>query len=90
MHDIDRDDLDRWCEYIFFRGVHRTSYARISRGIITDTETQLGQFVVPAPGARIDDSPAARYMRSQKELLPEVHVRVALFLSSVLRRGVIH
>ncbi|KAF5327734.1 hypothetical protein D9619_004534 [Psilocybe cf. subviscida] len=74
VHDVDKDDLDRWCEYIFYRGLYRTSYARISRGIITDTETQIGQFVVPAPGHTVvDDSEPARYRRSRKEVLPIEH-----------------
>ncbi|KJA22967.1 hypothetical protein HYPSUDRAFT_201775 [Hypholoma sublateritium FD-334 SS-4] len=88
VHDVDRDDLDRWCEYIFFRGVHRTAYARLSRGIITDTETQLAQFLVPPPGARIDDAPAARYMRSQKELLPEEHWFPMAYYGDERRGGV--
>jgi hypothetical protein len=63
------------CEYIFYRGLYRTAYARISRGIITDTETQIGQFVVPAPGHNVvDDSDPARYRRSRKEILPVEHV----------------
>ena len=72
----------RRCEYIFYRGLYRTSYARVSRGIVTDTELQVGQFVVPRPGTSIaDDSREARYMRSWKEELPEVHVSM-LYLST--------
>ena len=48
VHDIDKDDMDRWCEYIFYRGLHRTAYARISRGSVTDTELQVGQFAIPS------------------------------------------
>ncbi|KAI0749855.1 Frag1/DRAM/Sfk1 family-domain-containing protein [Daedaleopsis nitida] len=74
VHDIDEEDVDRWCEYIFYRGLYRTSYARVSRGIVTDTEMQIGQFVVPRLGTRVtDDSKDARYMRSFKETLPEDH-----------------
>jgi len=64
------------CEYIFYRGLYRTSYARISRGIITDTETQIGQFVLPRHGHNVtDDSLQVRYLRSRKEELPVEHVR---------------
>ncbi|KAI0350036.1 hypothetical protein OH77DRAFT_1431428 [Trametes cingulata] len=74
VHDIDADDYDRWCEYIFYRGLYRTSYARVSRSTITDTEMQIGQFVVPKPGEVIvDDSKEARYMRAWKEELPVDH-----------------
>lgn len=79
VHDIDQDDKDRWCEYIFYRGLYRTSYARVSRGIVTDTELQIGQFVVPRPGTTVvDDSKEARYLRSYKETLPEDHVSTLL------------
>jgi len=62
------------CEYIFYRGLYRTAYARVSRGIITDTELQVGQFVVPKIGSgAVNDTREARYLRSFKEQLPEVH-----------------
>ncbi|CCM06427.1 uncharacterized protein FIBRA_08688 [Fibroporia radiculosa] len=74
VHDIDEQDSDRWCEYIFYRGLYRTAYARVSRSTITDTELQIGQFVVPRNGLGItDDSHDARYLRSWKEELPEDH-----------------
>ncbi|KAJ6607371.1 Frag1/DRAM/Sfk1 family-domain-containing protein [Mycena sp. CBHHK59/15] len=74
VHDIDHDDHDRWCEYIFYRGMYRTSYARMSRGKVTDTELQIGQFVLPPYGTSVvDESEEARYLRSWKEDLPEVH-----------------
>ncbi|KAJ6544817.1 Frag1/DRAM/Sfk1 family-domain-containing protein [Mycena vulgaris] len=74
VFDIDEDDSDRWCEYIFYRGMYRTSYARMSRGKITDTELQIGQFVLPAYGTSVvDESKEARYLRSFKEDLPEHH-----------------
>ncbi|KAF7330483.1 Protein cwh43 [Mycena venus] len=74
VFDIDQEDWDRWCEYIFYRGMYRTSYARISRGKVTDTELQIGQFVLPPYGTTVvDESEEARYLRSQKEELPEDH-----------------
>ena len=63
------------CEYIFYRGLYRTAYARVSRSTITDTELQIGQFVLPRHGTNVtDDSHDARYMRSHKEDLPEEYV----------------
>ena len=78
MHEIGTGaDMERRrCEYIFYRGLYRTAYARVSRSTITDTELQIGQFVVPPRNQGIvDDSHEARYMRAWKEELPEDHVR---------------
>ncbi|KAJ6494715.1 Frag1/DRAM/Sfk1 family-domain-containing protein [Mycena vitilis] len=62
------------CEYIFYRGLYRTAYARLSRGKVTDTELQIGQFVLPEYGTSVvDESEEARYLRSFKEDLPEDH-----------------
>lgn len=44
MRDIDASDWDRWCEYILFKGLKRTGYARVSRGTITDTEIQVREL----------------------------------------------
>ncbi|KAG9385980.1 Calcofluor white hypersensitive protein [Pyrenophora tritici-repentis] len=49
MKDIDPTDWDRWCEYILYKGLKRSGYARVSRHTITDTELQVGKFVVGEP-----------------------------------------
>lgn len=54
MHDIDPSDDDRWCEYILYKNLKRVGYARISRGSITDTELQVGKFIVPPNGEYTD------------------------------------
>ncbi|SCU98138.1 LAFA_0G15852g1_1 [Lachancea sp. 'fantastica'] len=46
MHDIDPSDDDRWCQYILYKKLGRTGYARVSRGSVTDTELQVGKFKV--------------------------------------------
>ena len=48
MKDVDPTDWDRWCEYILYKGLRRTGYARVSRSTITDTELQVAKFVVPS------------------------------------------
>eukprot|EP01135_Chromosphaera_perkinsii_P011056 Nk52_evm15s2325 gene=Nk52_evmTU15s2325 len=42
--DIDPDEEDRWCEYIFYKGTNlrRRGFGRIHHSNITDTEIQLG------------------------------------------------
>jgi endonuclease/exonuclease/phosphatase family metal-dependent hydrolase len=47
MHDIDDTDWDRWCEYILYKDIKRTGYARVSRGTITDTEIQVSGIYLP-------------------------------------------
>jgi hypothetical protein len=72
VFDIEQEDKGRWCEYIFYRGVYRTGYARVSRGIITDTEMQIGQFVVPRPGVKsMNEDIGSRYIRANKEDVPQ-------------------
>lgn len=44
MMDIDRSDWDRWCEYILYKGLRKTGYARVSRSTITDTELQVRPY----------------------------------------------
>ena len=74
VHDIDKDDLDRWCEYIFYRGLYRTAYARVSRSTITDTELQIGQFLLPRHGMPVtNDTTEAQYLRAWKEEMPVDH-----------------
>ena len=71
VHDIDKDDWDRWCEYIFYRGLYRTAYARVSRSTITDTELQIGQFVLPKHGTSVtNDTTEGQYLRAWKEEMP--------------------
>ncbi|KIW43877.1 uncharacterized protein PV06_04933 [Exophiala oligosperma] len=55
MHDIDVSDWDRWCEYILYKDIKRVGYARVSRGTITDTEIQVGKFVVGEPASYSND-----------------------------------
>ena len=65
-------DLDRWCQYIFFRGLRRVAYARITRGSnpsITDTELQAAKFVIPMPFTQINpDVDVTGYRRESEEV----------------------
>lgn len=68
MHDIDPSDWDRWCEYILYKGLKRTAYARVSRSTITDTELQVGKFLV---GEAPSDDPDVRNRRISEDQVPE-------------------
>lgn len=68
MHDIDPTDWDRWCEYILYKGLKRTAYARVSRSTITDTEIQVGKFKI---GERESEDEAERNRRIEESEVPE-------------------
>jgi hypothetical protein len=68
MHDIDPDDWDRWCEYILYKGLKRTGYARVSRSTITDTEIQVGKFKI---GEKESDIVEVRNARINEDQVPE-------------------
>lgn len=65
MHDIDPSDWDRWCEYILYKGLKRTGYARVSRSTITDTEIQVGKFLVGEKESEIEELRNARVNEDQ-------------------------
>ncbi|PMD67311.1 calcofluor white hypersensitive protein-like protein [Hyaloscypha bicolor E] len=68
MHDIDPDDWDRWCEYILYKGLKRTGYARVSRSTVTDTEIQVGKFKI---GEKESDIAEVRNARINEDQVPE-------------------
>lgn len=60
----------------------------MSRGKVTDTELQAGQFVVSRHGSLVADQPeSSRYLNNFKETLDEVHVshRTTFQASSLTR-----
>lgn len=75
MHDVDPSDWDRWCEYILYKGLKRTGYARVSRSTITDTELQVAKFVIPQSKEEILQIEAAddqtRNRRVTEQEVPE-------------------
>ena len=66
MSDIDPSDWDRWCEYILYKNIKRTGYARVSRSTITDTEIQLGKFVIG------DDTPSTNTRKDETKVPAEL------------------
>lgn len=88
MHDVDPTDWDRWCEYILYKGLRRTGYARVSRSTITDTELQLAKFVVPRSEERAAvwaADEAVRNRRAQEQDVPEGWRFPALFRGEGVR-----
>ncbi|KAJ2726032.1 Protein cwh43 [Coemansia sp. Benny D115] len=71
ISDVDPTDSDRWCQYIGYRGLNRTAYARVSRGTVTDTEIQLAKFVVP------DTTTASKNTDGVEDSWKPSYVRVA-------------
>jgi hypothetical protein len=65
MHDIDPTDWDRWCEYILYKGLKRTAYARVSRSTITDTEIQVGKFLIGEKESEVQEVRNARIDEGQ-------------------------
>jgi hypothetical protein len=65
MHDIDPTDWDRWCEYILYKGMKRIAYARVSRSTITDTEIQIGKFLIGEKEAEAEEVRNARINEDQ-------------------------
>jgi hypothetical protein len=82
MHDIDPSDWDRWCEYILYKGLKRTGYARVSRSSITDTELQVGKFKV---GELASSNQKKRDARISEDKVPEGMRFPALFKGEGVR-----
>ena len=75
-------DLGFRCEYIFYRGLYRTAYARVSRSTITDTELQIGQFQLPRYGHTVtDDAEESRYLRAWRHEMHDDHVCIGAYVS---------
>ncbi|PHH89000.1 hypothetical protein CDD83_6777 [Cordyceps sp. RAO-2017] len=89
MHDIDPTDWDRWCEYILYKGLKRVGYARVSRSTITDTELQVGKFVIPhspSESAQLDaQSAEQRNHQVQESEVPEGWRFPAMFRGNGVR-----
>ncbi|KAH9214997.1 calcofluor white hypersensitive protein-like protein [Leptodontidium sp. 2 PMI_412] len=87
MHDIDPTDWDRWCEYILYKGLKRTAYARVSRSTITDTEIQVGKFKV---GEKASDRADVRNSRISESQVPEGERFPQLFRGEGVRGHAYH
>ncbi|TPX60434.1 hypothetical protein PhCBS80983_g01778 [Powellomyces hirtus] len=85
MNDVDSSDWDRWCQYIFYRGLDRIAYARVSHGGITDTEIQTAKFAIPEPGKE-----GRELQRTWDYAVPEGRRYPNLFLGAGVRNHQYH
>ena len=67
MKDIDPTDWDRWCEYILYKGIKRSGYARVSRSTITDTELQVRRSVRRLGKASANQGQVGKFIVGQAE-----------------------
>jgi hypothetical protein len=67
MKDIDPSDWDRWCEYILYKGIKRSGYARVSRSTITDTELQVRPAVSRLCKAPANNTQVGKFIVGQGE-----------------------
>ncbi|PWN51345.1 hypothetical protein IE53DRAFT_342529 [Violaceomyces palustris] len=71
IHDVEKTDNMRWCQYLGFRGLERFSYVRVSRYTVTDTEIQTMKLYVPE--GELDPDTDVRSMFVAKETYPPTH-----------------
>lgn len=70
--DIETLDQWRWCEYLGFRNLWRVAYSRLEHSDVTDTELQVGKFILPMPGQTVRyESDADLYWHIAEENIPE-------------------
>ncbi|WWC72123.1 uncharacterized protein I206_106083 [Kwoniella pini CBS 10737] len=80
MWDIEIEDRWRWCEYIAFRGLWRIAFGRIHESDISDTELQVGKFMLPKPGHPVHyDNNKEMYWHIGESDVPEPWHMPAMF-----------
>lgn len=89
MRDIDPSDWDRWCEYILYKGLKRTGYARLSRDSITDTELQVSCSIRDSQVLMLTIYQVGKFVVGQPEgsdtHIPEDQVPVGLRFPQLFR-----
>lgn len=84
--DIETLDKWRWCEYLGFRNLWRVAFSRLEHSDVTDTELQVGRYILPLPDKPVDyESHQQLYWHIGENEVPEVWRMPSMFRNEGVR-----